>query len=349
MRRWLIVALAAIPILLLGGDWLLWLAGTIQLQRGADEWLGARRAAGWTASVRRATERGGWPFDATLTLQDVALSGQEPDVPGGLDWRGDRVTLHASLFEPDQLKIDVGGAQHLRLSTLPAVAYKADRFEARLPLEPGVPPHSVTLVATNLRAGVGPETTTPLAITVDRLTTSLEWKLGAPVGEAALSISVNAQEIGLPMSRTWPLGSRIVTAALTCAVDGPIPRTPGLRARAMGWRDGGGTLEVQSFDSVWGPMTVSGTATLALDQDLQPLGTGTARVVGYSEALDALAAGGTISRQRALAAKAVLSLIASAPDDGTGETVEVPLTLRDHTLSMRQLPLARVPDLQWPG
>ena len=71
-------------------------------------------------------------------------------------------------------------------------------------------------------------------------------------------------------------------------------------------------------------------------------------IVGYAETLDTLAAHSLISRSAATAAKAVLSLLANAPDDGLRPDVEVPLTLQYRTLSMRQVPLLRLPELDWP-
>jgi hypothetical protein len=70
-------------------------------------------------------------------------------------------------------------------------------------------------------------------------------------------------------------------------------------------------------------------------------------VVGYADTLDALATHGVISKSAATAAKAVLSLLANSPDDGSPPDVEVPLTLQYRTLSMRQIPLVRLPELDW--
>ena len=78
------------------------------------------------------------------------------------------------------------------------------------------------------------------------------------------------------------------------------------------------------------------------------MGAGSARLVGYAETLDALAARAAISRSAATAAKAVLSLMAHNPEDGSPPDVEVPLTLQYRTLSMRQVPLVRLPEVDWP-
>jgi hypothetical protein len=99
---------------------------------------------------------------------------------------------------------------------------------------------------------------------------------------------------------------------------------------------------------VWGPLDLTASATLALDDQLQPMGAGSARLVGYAETLDMLASRAAISRSAATATKAVLSLVAHSPEDGSPPDVEVPLTLQYRTLSMRQVPLVRLPEVDWP-
>ena len=91
----------------------------------------------------------------------------------------------------------------------------------------------------------------------------------------------------------------------------PAGRSP--EERAASWRDGGGSLEIQHLALDWGPLDLTASATLALDDQLQPMGAGSARLVGYAETLDALAPHGAISRSAATAAKAVLSLLANTP------------------------------------
>jgi hypothetical protein len=94
---------------------------------------------------------------------------------------------------------------------------------------------------------------------------------------------------------------------------------------------------------------VSGSATLALDEDLQPMGTGTGHLVGKTHDLYAIAAQGAISRSAATADNADLYLLSNAQGEGEPPEVDVPLTLQYRTLSMRQVPLVRLPELDWPA
>jgi hypothetical protein len=79
------------------------------------------------------------------------------------------------------------------------------------------------------------------------------------------------------------------------------------------------------------------------------MGAGTSRMTGYGATFDALAASGALTRSAATAAKAVLSLLAGTPGDGDPTDVDVPLTLQYRTLSMRQVPLLRLPEVEWIG
>jgi hypothetical protein len=56
-----------------------------------------------------------------------------------------------------------------------------------------------------------------------------------------------------------------------------------------------------------------------------------------------------LTKSASTAAKAVLSLMAGTAVADEPSAVEVPLTLQYRTLSMRQVPLIRLPELDWPA
>jgi hypothetical protein len=170
---------------------------------------------------------------------------------------------------------------------------------------------------------------------------------GAETRSAAFSFKLEA--VALPPTVRWPLGNTIGEIAAEGAVEGAVPSAQPLLPWVGAWRDGGGSLQIQHMALTWGPLSLAASATLALDDQLQPMGAGTSRLTGYGATLDALAAGGTISRSAATAAKAVLSLLAGTPGDGDSADVDVPLTLQYRTLSMRQVPLLRLPEIDWTG
>jgi Uncharacterized protein conserved in bacteria (DUF2125) len=341
-RRKLWIILLAVPLLLLAADTLYWQIAVRNLEDGFAAWVRQQRAAGWT-EANQAPVRGGWPLAATLTVPAMSLAGGSPDIPGGMAWSADRLVLSIALPRPDQLRIAAEGTQRLRFAG-PEVSYTADQLDVVLPLQTAPWPPSLDVTVDHLRA------TTPVrdGAGVDTLRLHLDFHPEAQSGEPALAFGLSAEAINLPSRSARPLGPRIASLAVDGALNGPLPagRTPA--ERATSWRDGGGSLEVHHLALVWGPLDLTASATLALDDQLQPMGAGSARLVGYAETLDALATRGAISRSAATAAKAVLSLLASNPDDGSPPEVEVPLTLQYRTLSMRQVPLLRLPEVDWP-
>lgn len=337
----------ATPLLLAAVDAFYWRLVERDLEDGFAAWLAARRDSGWTVAVGQTT-RGGWPLAATVTASAVSLRGGDPAVPGGLTWTTEQVVLRIGLLRPKVVEIAPAGTQYLRFAEGPEIPYTADQLHITLPLQASAPPRSATATVHDLRAGIPTGGDATASLTVGSLQLHLESRSAAQAGEAALTFSLNAEAIGPPANIARSLGPRIASLTLSGTLDGPVPHIQALAERAAGWRDGGGTLEIQHLAVKWGPLDLMASATLALDEQLQPMGTGSARVVGYTETLDALATHGTISRSAATAAKAVLSLLAHSPEDGSPPDVDVPLTLQYRTLSMRQVPLVRLPELDWP-
>jgi hypothetical protein len=349
MRPRLRLLLLGIPALLVAGHTLYWYQAGRALAQGYAAWTRARRAAGWTIASEPPTA-GGWPLAVTLSVPDFVIAGSDPEfLPGGINWSAERLVLRVALAQPRVLRIEAEGAQHVSLGGGADVPYTADRLRLELPIAPDVPPHGGEFTAQHLRAGLpsGPETISGL--TIDQLRLRIDTKPAAPQGEALCDFSLSVEAIGLPPDFDWALGPRIEQLTLEGALDGPLPRGRGLVARARQWRDGGGALEVRDFSLDWGPLDLSAKATLALDDRLQPMGTGTARLTGFAATLNAMADGGVMPRQAATLTTAMLTLLSHTPSDDAEPEVEVPLTLQGRTLSLRQIPLTRLPALDWPA
>jgi len=340
VRRILALALA-VAAALVAGDVLLWRWAEGQLEAAFADWASARRAQGWTV-VAAPPVRSGWPLAAQITMTDLTVSASQPGLPGDLGWSAARLGLRVALLHPRTLVIAAAGTQHLRIGFLADLPFTADRFVAAIPLQPGVPAPGGDLEVAQLRAGIG-----NAGLTLARARLHAEWKPAAPQGEAVLALSADVADLVLP-GGAWALGPRIGSAALDLMLTGPLPPAETPLARATAWRDGGGTLELQRAALDWGPLDLNGSATLALDQHMQPMGAATARITGYAATLDALAAARVIGARAAMTAKAVLDLMAHAPADGGAPDVEVPLTLQNGALSVGRIPLARMPELSWP-
>jgi hypothetical protein len=346
MRHMLWIVPLVLVALLVAGHFAYWRILENQLANGFAAFVATRRAAGWTAQAG-GVEGGGWPLAATLRVRDLAMEGGDPDLPGGLAWGAQALELRLDLLSPATLHLAATGAQHLRFAGLPDIAYTAGELAAVAPLAGDGAPAEVHLTARDVKASLAAAPARGAA-TVGLVQADLTMDWGVPRDRPAIGGQISAEAIGLPSGVDWPLGNRVSSVSVEGALTGPLPPPGPLAMAAAAWRDGGGQARVQRMALGWGPLGLSGAGVLALDPGLQPAGEMQLRAVGFAAALDALAAGRAIAPGAATAAKAVLSLLALPPEGGGPPAVEVPLTVRDGILSLRQLPILRVPPVAWP-
>jgi len=345
--RFLLRGLAGTALLLLllaAGHALLWRWMGMQLEAGFRDWAAQRRAQGWRVA-HAAPARGGWPFAATLTLPQFRLEGGGATLPGGVDWQAEALLLRLAPPRLDRLVVEMPGRHRLRIGPLDT-PFAADRLAATLPLEAGVLPREARLEGEGLRFG------TPAGAAEARSAQlEVETRMTAIEGEPAVSLRLSADGILLPESAGpafGVLGRSVAAALLDLALTGPLPPGRGVAAKAEAWRDGGGTVELRALELRWGPVAATGTATLTLDEALQPMGAGTLRLAGGAEALAAAAQAGMLTRQAAGTARGVLRLLSRTPAEGGPPQLEVPLTLEGRRLAAARIPLAVLPAWTWP-
>ncbi|WP_338665675.1 DUF2125 domain-containing protein [Pararoseomonas sp. SCSIO 73927] len=338
--RRLLLGGALFLVLLAVAHSLLWHAMAGRLQAGYDAWAGARRASGWRVD-HAPPVRGGWPFSATLRLREFRLAGAAATLPGGIDWTAPVVTLRVAMHRPGELRIAAGGPQRLRLGTT-EIPFAADRLTARVPLQANVLPRGGTFEAGRLRIG-----TAAGGLDIGSARLSLDSRTTAIEGEPAISLEGEAANIALPTAT--PLGRTLQDVRIDAALTGPLPGGRNPTNRAATWRDAGGTLELRNLQLRLGPATAGATATIALDDTLQPMGAGTLKLTGAEAVLDALAAAGLVTPRNAALARRVVTALARPPAEGEPPQIEVPLTLERQGLAVARIPVARLPALVWPG
>jgi len=338
-RKLWIVALAA-PLLLVAADSLYWFLVKRNLEDGFAAWVAQARAAGWTITAGN-QQVGGWPFDTILTMSSARFQGGDRDILGGLTWTVERLELRVSLLQPRLLLVELQGGQKLRLSDHPEFAFTANQMQAVLPLDAEPWPHFATIGMADLRVAGD-------MVTVGGMRAHFDFAPEAKSGQATIGFTLRAERVGLPPGQARALGPYIASLAMEGGVNGPVPPGRTVTDRAKAWRDASGSLDIRHLALTWGSLDLTAHATLTLDDQLQVAGAGSAEAIGFAEALDALAAHGVLSRSAATAAKAVLLLLASNPQNGGPPSVDVPLALKYRTLSMHQVPLVKLPELDWP-
>jgi hypothetical protein len=345
MRRrlpWILPAL--LLVVLAAGYAAYWFYVAELVRQGIVDWIEARRQEGYSVGTDRIGVSG-FPFtirarlDGAVMAQDRAQPGWELRIPvlvgEALPWSPDRWTL-------------------------------AGERGGRLHLDPGPARPSATIEAARLGGRVAPTATgeaaaggTTVEVTGDDVTVQAEQRLR--IARAAVSAALPAKarvghleiwsraalqldQVTLPTS-AGPLGQTVDQLALTAAVKGSVP--PGtLRDALARWRDDGGTLELESFRLAWGRLLAVANGTLALDEQLQPIGSLSATIQGQNEILDSLAAAGTMKSGDAQLAKIALGLLAKPGSDGRPQ-IAAPVRIQNSEVYLGPARIARLPRFTW--
>jgi hypothetical protein len=141
-----------------------------------------------------------------------------------------------------------------------------------------------------------------------------------------------------------PFARHIDEFSFAATMKGPLAAAPLARALAQ-WRDGGGTLEIDSARIAWGGTTIALSGTLALDEAMQPEGALTATIQGGDKLVDGLVAAGAMEPGLANFAKAVMRAIATPGEDGN--TARVPVTVQDQRVYVGPAAIATLPHVTW--
>jgi hypothetical protein len=330
---------AAVALVLLGGCAAYWFTVAAQLEKGINDWVAFQRQRGLTIDFERTSIRG-FPFAFSTTFRQPHIAGV---IAGqGVDWRGSDVEgsvspidLHAMTFSaPGHHTLDLGAglatvdAKDLTVrlgldnfGQISALAVKFAGLQATLPDGEAV---AAASGEATLNAGPPPKSDTdPLLIFV------LSAKnLQLPEGTVLLT--------------TDPLGEVRVAGT----VKGPMPIAP-LRQALASWRDAGGTVEVTDFALAQTPLSLSGSATVALDETLQPIVAANLKARGLAATLDLLASQHRIYPEDALKMKLFVKGAERDTKDGYKE-VATGLTVQGGYLGWGPFKLAKVPAIQWP-
>lgn len=314
-----------------------------RLRAGVEAWAAARRAEGWTVTVR-ATSLGGWPATARLSLHDVRVRGDGPILPARLDWHAASLDLDLQALSPAVLVLRPRGAQRIAFAGGPPLVARGD-VAVQLNVA-ATAPYALAFTAHDLHvagANGGP----PALISHLSGHALLDSDAGAR--SDAVNVQFAVGRIDLPRGHAWPLGQVVQSASGDLSITGPVPPAGTPRTRAKAWQQAGGQLRLRQGTLHWGPLEAAGTGDAGLDATLQPSADLVVHATGFAQAMDVLAAHHVLPDHAALAAKAMLSLLATVPPGGGKPTLTVPLSLHDGILAAHGIPLLRAPPLAWPA
>jgi hypothetical protein len=163
-------------------------------------------------------------------------------------------------------------------------------------------------------------------------------------GDAAIGGALRLAGVTLaaPMA---PFGRTIETLSLAATVKGALPQGRLRDALAL-WQRRGGSLEITGGSLRWGALAVDANGALALDEQLQPVGTLDATIESDDTAIDALAALGKLRPGDIALIKNVVRLMATSGRDGK-KRLTLPLSLKNDRVYLGPAQIAALPRVSW--
>lgn len=321
--------------------------------KAVDDWTAAQRMDGidivW--SSRDVT---GWPLrlDGLFTAPRATMTTPNRRIV----WQAPDAAARFYLFAPDTIDFAAPGQHEISITDSAGtsdLALDTATLVARAELDAGGRFASFSAGGTGLRLSTpGPE---PLIMAK---AVQLVWDQPPPVvSESAslpdsLRVAIRADAIEfapgiLPPTPSPVLGNTIAVIRTNLALNGAIdPHLPVPQALAD-WRDAGGTIDINRFEIVWGPMRLIADGTAALDPNLQPEGVFSARVSGLMDLLTAMENTKMIDARTAAIARITLAVLTRPSEQGGPPEARVPLTIQDRKLSVGPVILLTMPIITW--
>jgi hypothetical protein len=321
--------------------WWFYAAGVVR--DGIANWIAAERAQASFIEYK-GLEVSGFPLSLTAKATDFSIRRAD-----GLSWRGPEVTAHARPWNPLKITVDLPGEQEAALvghgSAPPLSIVAKDGGTGLVNLRLSGAVEDATLHLTQLTARLPGGLN---AATLGRLELRAAFPETSPTDHTGTAVTIQAdlKNLGLPPDRKSPLGRTIDTAAFTARIKGPPPARftqPAISA----WSQSGGTVEIDALNLAWGPLGMTGTGTLALDRELQPMGAMRAELTGINPTMDSLASAGIVRPGDAAMAKVALGLLSRRSTPDKQPIVETSVGVQDGWLSLYHFRLMRMPRLNW--
>jgi hypothetical protein len=334
------IAAAVLLAAVFGAYCVFWFVVAGRLEEGVAQWAASLRAQNLNLSWR-AVRVGGFPLSFRVALGEVRLRDLATTAP----------------------------SRELRVPLLTGSALPWNLRSWQLTAPDGL---SATA---NLAAGAiatlsSPKASGSVAVAGEGGSTALWFSLSEPVVEAgghftardadlwltlpphqpqthterAAGVAVYLHELRLPTVPA-PFRNPVDEISFGVTLMGPVPSAPA-RAAAAAWRDSGGTLELDHLMLRWGTLGVTGSGTVALDADLQPIGAFSGAVQVYDELLKALVASGQMRPGDARLAQFALGMLAKPGPDGRPE-IATSFTIQNGEMFLGPVKLAKVPRIVW--
>ena len=332
------LAIAAIVIAGFGAYVAYWFVAAGQIEDGVGRWAGSLRVRNFDLSWR-AIRVVGFPFAFRVELNDAlfrdraGISTGELKVPrlSGSAWPWNlrlwRVTASGGL----------SATANLAAGPVATLTARAASGTVAVLAEGGA---TLWLGLTEPAVDAGGR----LAARDADLWLVLPSQMPQTHSEPEVGIALDARAVTLPAVPA-AFANPVDEIAVGVTVMGAVPAAPPRQAAAS-WRELGGTLELDHFALRWGTLSVTGSGTLALDPDLQPIGSFSGAIEGYDELMKALVAAGRLRPGDARLAGFALGMLAKPGSDGRPE-IATSFTIQNGEMYLGPAKLGKTPRIDW--
>ena len=304
-----------------------------------QNWIEEQRSNGFTVN-NRPIERSGFPFVVRLTLPAPEASNAKI----GFSWRSEKLRLELQPWDLKRLRFDALGPQQFQFKPSQDVAnFTANTtgFEGVAVISDSGALAALSIFLKEVRLT---ESEQGQLMQSGRILADIRRPEKTPIAhtEPALEISLVAEHINTAAVSAPILGDTIANIRVKAAFLGPLDGDTLIDA-VSSWRQSGGTVEVDWFNLIWGPLDLRANGTVALDPELRPLGALTADIRGYEEALEALAEARLIRRDILPASRVTLNLLAKTSETDGRRVLTVPVNAQDGGLYLGPIKLVELP------
>ncbi len=342
-RRRFGLAAAGVAVALAAAYSAYWFYVAGELELGIDGWVEIQRQNGVEMAFSREKIHG-FPGDFRTDIHDPLV--KMPVDGRDFTWSGADLALRVSPFDLHGIGFSAPGS-HLVSGPAGNLYIQVENLQGRIEIGPdGL---LSRLQADLSRAHLTLPNTVEIQASSAHLAIDLPAQPPRQYPDPLVGFDLAAEDLALPagtrLLTAAPLTRIAAAGAVLGPVPGPVPGLP-LDQAVAAWRDAGGVLDLKSFAFAQGPLAVTGSATLALDRNLQPEGAASLVGRGLAPSIDLLAGEGLIARADALKFKAFVLGAQRTGADGVPE-VATGLTLQDGLLSWGPFPIIRLPAIAW--
>ncbi|MCW9033236.1 MAG: DUF2125 domain-containing protein [Rhodospirillales bacterium] len=324
---------------------LYWWSLALSFEQTFKGWLEARAGNGYVASAEL-VELGGFPSAISLSVEGLHLGGKTGD-EAEWAWKSRQTKISSNPWQPNQYQIALSGDQNLRflLEGVPVVyqgSANSVTLETSIDFE-GYPTKTfLSLVGLNL---ISSNEVTP--ISVGTLKLNFKRLPSKAKDSPAMEIAFEAEGVSGPNILMSPFGGTFKRVVFSARQVGNIENQRPLISQIVEWRDKGGFIEVDHLALDHGPVVLSANGTVALDQEMQPLGSFTSRTFGFFEAVDVLRSKGLIKSKDATMIKLVLGVVSKTTGDGERRRLDLPISVQNRSVYTGPIRLVGLAPVDW--